>query len=146
MEITSDGEGYVELDDVPAGELIFETRSFPRLAVRGIQFDPDEDPSVVELVLDWGVASVVGVVLDKTGTPIGGANITLSWTANLGDGKSSSIRHTVADAAGRFTFSELAGVEHKVSATANGFRTAQATVFPGEGELKMQLESKQKPK
>lgn len=144
MEVTSNSEGEFELENVPAGELIFETRSFPRLAVRGIEFDPENDSArATELVIDWGSSSLQGIVVDAAGQPIGGVNIALSWSAHFDDAQSSSVRHTVTDAAGTFTYSELAEVEHKLSASANGFQTGQSTVVPGDGgELRIQLQPK----
>ena len=148
MDVTSDSDGNFALEDVPAGELIFETRSFPRLAVRGTQFDPENSPegaagTATELIIDWGTSLLHGIVVDAQGQPVGGAKISLSWSAHFDDAQSSSIRHTVTDAAGTFTYSELAEVEHKLSASANGYQTGQTTVVPGDGgELRIELQPK----
>jgi hypothetical protein len=129
LSLLSDGQGRFEVDSVPEGELIFETRSEPRITVRGLRFmlEPVED---LRLVVDWGRLAAEGSVVDESGSPIPGASVTVTWSAADGPAQSSSFRSGVTDAAGRFTFGDLGPGEHKILATAPGHMPAQGKVDP----------------
>jgi hypothetical protein len=99
-----------------------------------VHFDAAESADVT-LVLDWGTQVVEGVVRDEDGEAIGGANVTLSWSMKIEGGQSSSIRHTVTDSSGAFSFSELSAVEHRISASAPEFKSEQTAVSVGRGEV-----------
>jgi len=116
ISVTGDDAGGFAVEDVPEGELHFETRSLPRLTVRGIRLTANESKEV-HLVLDWGDLSFQGTVLDKAGKPIAGASVLLNWKHNKKGVQSSSFRNTVTDAAGRFTFSGLGAGDHTISVT-----------------------------
>lgn len=132
LDVVGDDGGRFEVEDVPAGSLLFETRSFPRLSVRGITLEPGDGERDLTLVLDWGEHSFSGSVVDEGGAPVPGARVQLSWDAKAAGLRSSSIRHTVTDAAGRFTFSELAPVEHAISVSVSGYAPGEAIHRVGE--------------
>ena len=85
VPISSDQQGYFELAEAPAGSLSFETRSAPRLAIRGVNLQPGGEQDVV-LVLDWGKEELTGSVVGERGEPIAGAELSLSWGHSSGDG------------------------------------------------------------
>jgi hypothetical protein len=123
---TSDAAGSFEVDGVPEGDLQLETRSLPRFTVRGIRAVPGSTGEAT-IVLDWGAESLSGVVEDDAGAPLPGANVTLDWSLARDGVTSTSWRSAVTDAAGRFSFSELAPGDHKVTVNAAGFVPAHAT-------------------
>jgi hypothetical protein len=124
IEINGDELGRFRAEDVPEGGLIFETRSLPRLSLRGPQLAADAEIEV-DLVLDWGKETLGGSVVGEGGAPIPGAGVSLSWNSTKGGVQSSSFRNAVTDDAGKFLFSELGPGPHKVTARAPGFRQAQ---------------------
>jgi hypothetical protein len=116
LPLTSDAAGRFEVENVPEGDLIFETRSLPRFAVRGVQLAGGDEKDLT-LVLDWGTHVAAGSVVDERGAPVAGAQVSLNWAQSAGGAQSSSFRNAVTDAAGRFSVSELAAGDHKLSVT-----------------------------
>ncbi len=113
--------GEFEANDVPAGELVFETRSQPRFTIRGLTLEAGAEAEV-DLVLDWGERSIRGTVVDDSGEPVSLARVDLHWQHAWEAGRSTSYRSTSSDRAGRFEFSELGGGAHKLIVDAAGFR------------------------
>ncbi len=130
IAVTGDASGAFEASGVPGGELLFETRSAPRFTVRGIQCSPPAD-TVARLTLDWGKNALAGSVVDEHGGPVTGANVSLYWSMSSDGVQSSSFRSSVTDAAGRFSFSELAHGEHKLSVSSSTHTPAQETYDVG---------------
>lgn len=126
MEVTGDEQGRFLVEEVPEGEVLIETRSLPRLSVRGIRLAPDEEKEAV-VVLDWGRHQLRGTVLDPTGAPVAGARIALHWTLTRPGLQSSSFRNAISDAEGRFEFSELGAGEHRITVNCPGFLQKQMT-------------------
>jgi hypothetical protein len=122
-QFTSDVTGRFFVDDVPTGDLLFETRSYPRLTVRGIRLRPNTE-EVVELVLDWGEHRVAGQVVDSSSRPIAGGKVWLSMEYFHDGVQSRSTRMTTADADGLFAFTGLGPGRHLVRVDAPGFQTA----------------------
>jgi hypothetical protein len=118
-------DGRFAVDAVPAGELLFETRSLPRLAIRGVRHGPETAAEDVELVVDWGRLELAGQVVDPGGNPAAGASVTLHWTGGAESAQSSSYRTAVTDAEGRFAFTELGPGEHRLQVNAAGYAPAQ---------------------
>jgi len=130
--VTGNAAGEFESAGIPEGELVFETRSEPRITLRGVRFDPSS-PSEVKLVIDWGPHTVEGFVADDSGQAIGGANVQMIWASSADGQASSSHRTTVSDASGRFVFSELGAGDHKVTVSSPLHIPAQATCNPAAG-------------
>ena len=126
VSVTSDGEGRFEAMDVPAGSLIFETRSLPRFTVKGFVLEPESELDAT-LVLDWGDAALAGTVLSPEGDPLPGAKVNLLWTHNAESRQSVSFRHTVTDAAGRFSFADLSAGAHRIHVVAGAYRGVQVS-------------------
>lgn len=143
--ITSDDAGRFEVGDVPQGDILFETRSAPRLTVRGVTLSGDE-PADAAIVLDRGSHLLRGTVVDEARAPLAGANVTLSWTHRDGSIQSTSYRSTVTDAAGSFAFSELAAGEHRITVSSPAHMPLQAIQDVGGGGPEPVLEMKARPK
>jgi hypothetical protein len=120
VPITSDAEGYFELAEAPAGDLSFDTRSSPRLTVSGVSLPADGEADV-RLVLDSGDHELEGRVLGDRGDPVGGAEVSLSWSHGRGRAHSTSKRSTRSDGKGVFRFTQLGPGEHLLEVRASGY-------------------------
>jgi hypothetical protein len=120
VPITSDAEGYFELAEAPAGDLSFDTRSSPRLTVSGVSLLADGEANV-RLVLDSGDHELEGRVLGDRGDPVGGAEVSLSWSHGRGRVHSTSKRGTRSDGKGVFRFTQLGPGEHLLEVRASGY-------------------------
>ena len=132
VSVVGDDAGAFVVEDIPVGDLQFQTRSLPRLTVRGIRLAPNEVKEAV-LVLDWGDLSFQGSVLDEDEVPIAGARVTLTWKHNANGAQSSSFRNTVTDAAGYFTFSGLGAGDHRIIVTTKSHGTTKEQYEVGGG-------------
>jgi hypothetical protein len=124
LPITSDEQGYFELAEAPAGSLTFDTRSSPRLAIRGVTLQAGGERDVV-LVLDWGEEELTGEVRGERGVPIAGAEVSLSWSHASGNVRSSSQRTTRANPDGSFRFQQLGPGQHHLKVRAAGYRPVE---------------------
>jgi protocatechuate 3,4-dioxygenase beta subunit len=120
VPITSDERGYFELAEAPAGSLSLDTRSSPRLRVTGISLPARGEVDVL-LVLDWGDHEMEGKALDDRGDPVGGADVSLSWSHDRGGPVSSSRRGTRTDDRGVFRFTQLGPGKHVLEVRAEGY-------------------------
>jgi len=142
VPITGDDRGYFELREAPAGDLVFDTRSSPRLVVDGISLPVGGEAEVL-LVLDWGDEAMTGRVVDDRGDPVGGAQVSLSWTYESGDSRSTSTRSTRTDPGGAFRFTQLGPGEHRLHISAEGYHAVQEYRDVGRyaEEVEVRLES-----
>ena len=124
VPITADERGYFELDRVPAGDLSFDTRSTPHLVVSGLSLREDGEAGVL-LVLDKGDEVMSGQVVDDRGDPVGGAQVSLSWSHTSGEMRSTSSRATRTDPEGFFRFTQLGPDEHRLDVRADGYWPVQ---------------------
>ena len=138
LPLTSDADGHFEVDQVPVGALTFETRSEPRLFVRGLSLAEGSEADV-EIVLDWGTDDVAGSVVDADGNPVSAARVTLTWQHAWKAGRSSSHRSTRSDDGGEFRFSQLGPGSHSLSVEAPGFRRQKVTVEPGADPAELRV-------
>jgi hypothetical protein len=143
LRLTSDEHGEFELDAVPEGELLFETRSHPEIRVRGLVLEPGGDREV-ELVVDWGDLALAGTITSSSGEPLPGAQLDLYWSHQEGSLRASSYRGTASDEHGNFVFPQLGPGEHKLRVSAPGYRTLQAAydVSAGGAPVVVRLEGK----
>ncbi len=141
MPISSDDQGYFELAEAPAGSLTFDTRSSPRLAVRGVTLQPGGEQDVV-LVLDWGEEELTGEVGGERGEPIAGAEVSLSWSHASGDVLGTSQRTTRTNPDGSFRFQQLGPGQHHLKVRAPGYRSIEEHYDIGEhaAEVEVRLE------
>ncbi len=144
IAVRTDDEGRFEAAEVPAGQLVLERQSAPRVLVHGIAITADEETRV-EVTIGAGDRTVRGAVTSAEGEPIGGARLEVRWESTR-DGLRSSLAHdAIADESGRFAVSGLAPGGCTATATAPGFRPAQTRFeIPPEGdadELAITLEA-----
>jgi len=132
IAVTGDARGAFEVADVPEGEIFFETRSLPRIAIRGFELSREVDAAVT-LVIDHGPHALAGAIVGAGGAPVAGAAVSLHWSHAAEGVQSSSNRSTVSDAAGRFSFGDLAAGEHKISVNAPGHAPSYTSHDVGGG-------------
>jgi hypothetical protein len=133
-QVTSDQSGYFEIHNVPDGRLRFESASFPRLIVSGIQLAADSAIEM-DLELDVGNQQIGGRVIDEEGNPVSGADITLSWVLRENGLLHESLRKTTANEYGTFQFTQLGTETHSLSVGAPGFEGAKTEVDPFSGSV-----------
>jgi hypothetical protein len=131
-QVTSDQSGYFEIHNVPDGRLRFESASFPRFIVGGIQLAAGSDIEL-DLKLDVGNQQIGGRVIDEGGNPVSGADITLSWVLREDGLLYESLRKTTANEYGAFQFTQLGTGTHSLIVGAPGFEGAKTEADPGSG-------------
>jgi protocatechuate 3,4-dioxygenase beta subunit len=138
--ITADASGDFYVDDVPAGELMFESHAYPSLSVRGVRLRPDAEKDVV-LVLDWGDHRLSGYVRDSGGEAVPAARVWVSLNQRSGGVQTRSTRVTTADANGYFAFTGLGPGTHQVRVDAPGFesKSVQHRVSMQEEKIQVRL-------
>jgi protocatechuate 3,4-dioxygenase beta subunit len=130
VEVTGDDNGYFTVENAPAGNLTFSTRSKPQFSVSGITLEPGGSADV-DLVLDWGDNEVSGRVRDDSRRPVPGASVQLSGQYSGRGVHSNSLRSTTTDSEGNFRFSELGSGMHTLTVRMNGFETATKAIDVG---------------
>jgi len=127
--VTADESGYFVVDSLVAGNVSFLTRSAPILNVTGLKLEPGGDLSV-QVVLDWGNYAFEGTVVSTDGAPVAGAHVSVKWTHQNGDTRSTMVRSVRTDNTGLFRISEIGPGEHTVTISASGFATLPTTLDP----------------
>jgi protocatechuate 3,4-dioxygenase beta subunit len=122
--VSGDLEGYFSVEDLPEGDVSFQTRSAPFLAVSGIRLSGPATENV-RLKLDVGDRVVDGHVVDSRGLPLAGSRVSLSWSDSDGGVQSRSTRTTATDARGYFLFTQIGPGVHSLAVDAPGFRSAR---------------------
>jgi hypothetical protein len=95
VELRTDNIGNFIVNDAPAGDLLFYSRSAPQIQISGVYLPPDKLQNV-NLVVDWGNYECEGRVLDFANNPIPGATLLLTW-----------FQHKTASAAARYARLQL---------------------------------------
>ena len=123
IPVTADGVGNFFVAAAPSGQLVLETRSYPRFFVSGIDMPPGGEVRA-PLVLDWGSNELRGSVVDTTGNPVAISRVVLHWSHSQNGIRSRASRQTSADAQGYFSFRDLGPGPHTVSIDAPGYKSA----------------------
>ncbi len=135
VTVTSDDGGYFIVEDAPAGNLMFFTRSDPRFGITGITLEQGTTVGT-EVVVDWGDNELVGRVADQNRAPVAGAAVRLTWQHSHRGTRSNSLRRTVTDAAGSFRFTRLGPGPHQIQVSAPGYQSVtvdhNVDGYPGE--------------
>jgi protocatechuate 3,4-dioxygenase beta subunit len=144
VRVTADDRGDFVVEDAPEGQLLFITKSSPRLEVQGIELREGAEKEV-DLVLDWGNHELMGSVLDDRGEPVAGAALTLTWSLHSGGTRSASKRRTVTDESGSFRFTQLGPGLHELDVSATGYDDAWERLESGpyarEAEIRLEPSS-----
>jgi hypothetical protein len=142
LPITSNAHGEFEVEDVPEGELVFESRTTPFYTLTGVHLSGNDKDREVDLVVPRGPHKLVGEVVDGNGRPISTRKIFIS-SAQVIEGISTRLSSsTSADAKGRFVFTDLGAGEHIVTVNAPGYEGVRLhhEIGPRSGNLVVRLE------
>lgn len=139
--VSGDGHGRFFVEDLPAGKLSLDTRSFPRFSISGIEIVAGAERQV-ELTLDSGDHEIAGHVRNAQGDPVAMSQVSLTWSRYDNGVSSNAIRSTTTDDNGYFLVTQLGRDQHRLTVVAPGYRTAQLDVEPtGNGRtVVVQLE------
>jgi protocatechuate 3,4-dioxygenase beta subunit len=120
--ITSDSSGFFALRGFPAGELKLSTIAPEYFKITDLSLDTGNYQNL-RLVIDKGSHLLSGWISDENGVPLEKARITLDAKFSDKDYQSHSHRSIVTDSSGYYQFSQLGGVDHRVSVYASGYAT-----------------------
>jgi len=122
--VVGDSVGVFMVENAPAGELRFRTKSNPYHRIEGILLAAGDEHDV-QIVLDAGYDEIRGRVEDDRFNPVAVPNISLTW-AHVQDGvRSTSRRNTAADEQGNFRFTQSGPGAHTLSINAPGFKSVR---------------------
>ena len=140
VTVTSDEGGYFVVEDAPAGNLMFVTRSDPRFVVSGISLEAGSAADA-EVIIDWGDHEFGGRVRDERSGPVAGAKVQLNWKHAHGGIQSTSLRSAVTDGDGFFRFTQLGPGPHQLDVVASGYQRLQQAynVDAYLGEIRVEL-------
>ena len=124
--VTGDAGGNFVVPNVPAGTLVFESRSVPKFTISGVDMPPGGE-RFVPLTLDLGRHELHGRVLDGQDAPVAVSQVFLTSTQVVDGVKSLSNRSTAADATGYFRFTQLGPGPHTVIVNTPGFKSTRLT-------------------
>ena len=118
--IVSDSSGYFSLSQFPLGEVSLTTRGPDFHKISGVMLTEENYANLV-LLVDRGDRHLSGWVSDENGVALEKVMVTLEATLSDDGVEYSSYRSQTTDSSGRFSFSNIAAGEHRISAYANGF-------------------------
>jgi hypothetical protein len=138
--VSGDEGGFFVVEEAPAGQILLESRSNPKIQIGAITLPPAGEKDV-RLVVNRGNEAMRGRVLDDRGSPIPGAFISVSFS-DQSDGISSISHHqAVTDVTGVFRFTQLGAGRHKVRIQAEGYKGVEEFYAVGseDGNLEVTL-------
>jgi hypothetical protein len=141
LPITTNSWGKFEVNDVPAGDLLFETLTMPFYRLSGYRIDGGYTNHQVDLVINRGRNKLVGKVLDEDGRPVMAPKVFITASSMHQGIQSRLSSSTSADDSGRFLFTDLGGGEHTITVTAPGYEGVRIkSVVGSQEELVVRLE------
>ena len=143
LPVSSDEYGRFEVENVPEGELVFESRTMPYYSVSGLRLSGDESERNVDVVINRGDHKLLGKVVNSDGRPVAAPKIFIT-SSRVNDGMQSRLSSTTsADADGRFLFTDLDGGQHTITVQAPGYEGVRIQpVVRDENELVIKLQKK----
>jgi hypothetical protein len=121
--VTGDPQGFFEVDEIEAGNLVFETRGSPLVSISGIRLSAGEKKDV-RLVLDWGTHRVAGLVMDDMGRPVSASELVVTSIRHDGGLWAQTTRRAITDETGFFLVAQVGPGYHTIRVDVPGFRAA----------------------
>lgn len=122
IPLTTDRHGAFSVENIPAGELVIETRNAPFYTLTGIDLSGANVSHYRDLVVDRGRNKLVGKIVDNAGEPVAAPKIYIT-TTRIQDGvRMQASRSTSADKDGNFLFTDLGAEQYTISVNAPGYR------------------------
>jgi protocatechuate 3,4-dioxygenase beta subunit len=137
-KIVSDSSGYFSLEHYPLGTVSLSTRGPEFFKVSGLDLT-DLDYANLVLIVDQGDRYLSGWVSDENGIAVAKAMVTLDATITRDGVEFSSYRSQSTDSDGRFSFTNIAQGNHRLSVYANGFNKLQSTHSLPEQSEQLQI-------
>lgn len=125
--VTTDHEGHFRVEDVPSGSLLLESHALPKVSVRGIVLDEDDELSL-KVPVGFGDYDIKGVVTGPSGNPVSGARVILTWVRQEGDLRSQLQNESVSDFEGKFSVTGFGAGRVHVHVRLSGFQSLSRTV------------------
>jgi len=143
LPVTSDDYGRFDVKNVPAGELVFESRSMPYYLLTGLMLSGNETDQDVELFVNRGQHKLLGKVIDSNGRPVASPKVSISSAMVINGIRTRLRSSTSADVEGRFIFTDLGAGQHTVTVSAPGYEGVRLKpVVSNESELVVELQEK----
>lgn len=142
LPLTSNAYGEFKIENVPEGELVFESQTTPYYSVTGVNISGNDKDHEVDLVVHRGQHKLLGKVVDSDGRPITAPQIFVS-SAQVVNGINTRLSSsTSTDADGRFVFTDLGAGQHTVTVNAPGYEGVRLhhEIGPRSGNLVVRLE------
>lgn len=114
--ITTDSIGHFELDNVPVGQLIFNSiHEGQVLVIEGYYLQSNQN-QYLNLIVDEGSSVISGIVIDQDGELVVGAIILLNWENLDGNKRTTAYRRTNTKQDGSFFFRGIGAGRHNLIA------------------------------
>lgn len=126
VPVVGNEQGSFEVENVPTGEVYFESGVQPHFSFRGIHVNSFTD-NFVQLQLPRGSMTLAGVVTDNIGNPIANANVVFV-RSDYANGIISFTRQVVeSDSLGKFSLEHLPSGGNELIVSKAGYRKQQIT-------------------
>ena len=119
--VTTNSSGAYSVENVPAGEIVIESRSAPYYTVSGIELSGSNKSSHQNFIVDRGTEKLLGKVVNESGEPIAAPRIYISSKQTINGLRTQSSRNTSADSDGKFLFTNLGAQHYTITVNAPGY-------------------------
>ena len=137
---TTDNNGHVHIENVPAGAVIVDTRTFPRLnavgitAIEGEEVKAEIPVGIGDRTISGRVSETGGVV-ERTDKVVAGARVVVTWRGQRGNVNSRLFQEAITDADGYFSVDGFGPGSVEVSVSATGYRPRRKHAPDGDKDV-----------